>query len=124
MTGLGTLFTPQTSGKALVQLDGSIENLAGTAATTGIIFGMYYGPTGGAVPAAMAALTGSALGATMRAEGGGTLTATEYWAPFHMTRFAVLTVGKQYWFDLANVGVANTGKCAFVNPQWVIVELP
>ena len=108
----------------MVQIDGSIENLAGTVAATGIIFGIYFGPTGGAIPAPMAALTGAALGATMRAEGGATLTATDWWVPFHMTRLTNLTIGQMYWFDLANADVTNTGKCTFFNPTWVIVELP
>ena len=124
MTGLGVLFTPKTTGKTLVELDGSIENLAGTVATVGVQYGMQYGPTGGTPPAAMAALTGSALGATMRSEAGATITATDWWENFHMTRFVVLAPNTQYWFDLANLATANSGKCTFFNPQWVIVELP
>jgi len=126
MTGLGITFKPQTTGKTLVILDGTIENLAGTVATTGQIYGMYYGPTGAPfpIPAANAALTGIALGATMRAEAGATITATDWWETFCLNRFVNLTVGTVYWFDLANLAVANTGKCTFFNPTWVVVELP
>ena len=124
MSGLGTLFKPTTTGKTLIVVDGSIENLAGTVATSGIILGMYYGPTGGSTPAAMAALTGIALGSTLRSEAGATITATDWWKAFSLTRFAQLSPGTQYWFDLANVATVNSAKCAIVNPEWTIVELP
>jgi hypothetical protein len=124
MTGLGVLFTPTTTGKTLVTVQGSIENLAGTVATTGVIFNMQYGPTGGAVPVAMAALTGSVLGTTMRSEAGATITATDWWDIFHMTNLVFLKVGTQYWFDIANLATVASGKVTFVNPTWTIVELP
>ena len=124
MTGLGTLFTPRTTGKTLVTIEGSIENLAGTVATTGVIYGMQYGPTGGKPPSIMAALTGIALGTTMRSEGGATLTATDWWDSFMLMNFVQLVPNTQYWFDLSNLATVASGQCAFVNPQWVIVELP
>ena len=124
MTGLGILFTPRTTGKTLVELQGSIENLAGTLATTGVIYGMRYGPTGGSPPANMAALTGTALGATMRSEGGATITATDWWENFSISNLVWLTPGAQYWFDISNLATIASGKCAFVNPQWIIIELP
>ena len=126
MTGLGVLFTPQTTGKTIVVLDGSIENLAGTVATTGIMFGMSYGPTGGSPPAAMSALTGQALGATQQSEAGATITAADWWEGYSLTRFVQLVPGTQYWFDIFNLDTTASaaGKCAFVNPQWTIFELP
>ena len=124
MTGLGVFFTPQTTGKTLVIVDGSIENLAGTVATTGVIYGMWYGPTGGTPPAIMSALTGTALGATMRSEAGATITAADWWENFTINRFVVLPVGKQYWFDISNLATIGSGKVTFFNPTWTIVELP
>ena len=124
MTGLGILFTPTTTGKTLVELQGSIEILAGTVATTGVIYGMMYGPTGGTPPAAMAALTGIAVGTTFRSEAGATVTATDWWENFSISNLVFLTPGTKYWFDISNLATIASGKCAFVNPQWIIVELP
>jgi hypothetical protein len=124
MTGLGTLFTPKTTGKTIATVQGFVQNLAGTVAGIGIQFGMQYGPTGGTPPAVMAALTGIALGATMKAGAGGTVTANDVWLPFDMTQFVTLVVGTQYWFDLANLDPVATGKFSFENPQWVIFEIP
>lgn len=60
----------------------------------------------------------------MRSEGGATLTATDWWDSFMLMNFVQLVPNTQYWFDLSNLATDASGKCAFVNPQWVIVELP
>ena len=126
MAGLGITFTPQTTGKILVAIDGYVSDLAGTTVAGGLVVGMQYGPTGGAAPINQAALTGIALGATFKVETFAAIGAIgEIAFPFHMTRFvAGLIPGTVYWFDLTTLATLAADKFAIANPNSVIVELP
>ena len=125
MSGIGATFTPMTTGKITVSIDGTIVDLAGILGANNYIFGMYYGPTGGHAPANLASLTGIALGATQVAGVYAVPTAADVNIPFSLTRFvAGLSVGTVYWFDLATKTSAATDKFAIQNPQVVILEHP
>jgi collagen type VII alpha len=125
MTGLGATFTAKTTGKALVEMDGYLTVSAVTA-DSGLTIGMYYGPTGGVAPVNKAALTGSALGATMSSTVATTATAlADVDIPFAMARFVQgLTVNQVYWFDLATSSPINTDVTSINNPSVTIIELP
>ena len=125
MSGIGATFTPKTTGKITVAIDGTIVDLAGIVGANNYIFGMYYGPTGGAAPANQVALTGIALGATQVAGVYAVPTAANVNIPFSLTRFVQgLTIGTVYWFDLATKTSVATDKFAIQNPQVTIVEYP
>ena len=125
MLGLGTTFTPSNTGKILLEIEGSCYNEAGTVATSGLFLGVRYGPTGGAPPTNRSALTGLAVGPTLRIEAGATITVADWSVPFHMSRLiSGLTIGQNYWFDLTTLAIVNSAAIIVLNPNTVIVELP
>ena len=130
MAGLGATFTPKTSGKVDISIDGTISDTANAlAVNTGLIFGMYYGPTGGVAPINKAALTGIALGPTMQSALATAATAsTDVKVPFALRRYVQgLSIGVVYWFDLASastLAAAGGTGANFTNPNIVILERP
>jgi hypothetical protein len=128
MAGLGITFTPKTTGKVLVNIDGYVSDLGGTTAGGGLVIGLRYGPTGpGAVtPVNQASITGLAAGTTMAASTYATIGAIGQVAiPFGVTCLIPgLTVNQLYWFDLQLLALLAADKFAVANPNSVIVELP
>jgi hypothetical protein len=128
MAGLGITFTPKTTGKVLVNIDGYVSDLGGTTAAGGLVIGLRYGPTGpGAVtPVNQASITGLAAGTTMAASTYATIGAIGQVAiPFGVTCLIPgLTVNQLYWFDLQLLALLAADKFAVANPNSVIVELP
>ena len=126
MTGLGVTMTPKTTGKVLVNMQGTVTTTS-LVADAGLIMGLYYGPTGGAAPINKAALTGSALGPTMIASTPAVPAgAVDVHIPFFMQALvAGLTLNQVYWFDVASAGATGTTIVASItNPGSTIVELP
>lgn len=126
MTGLGVTMTPTTTGKILIDMEGTITS-ASVGVGEGLITGIYYGPTGGVAPINKASLTGIPLGSTMTNSAFASLAgATDFHTSFHMTRFVQgLTVNQVYWFDIASAGATGTvNVCSITNPQTTIIELP
>ena len=125
MMGYAVTITPTTTGKVLVCLEGSTQNVVGTVSAIGMVFSMMYGPTGGGPPLNGAALTGMTLGSPRYIEAGATVTTNELFIPFHMTGLVQgLTIGTKYWFDLAGLALSNTGRIDINSPNAGIVELP
>jgi len=126
MAGIGATFTPKTTGKVHITIDGFFTDLAGTITPGGLVYGMRYGPTGGVAPVNQAALTGSAAGTTGQVQVFGTVTAAGDVAfPFSMTRLLTgITLNQVYWFDMTTMAVGAADKFAIANPNVTIVELP
>jgi hypothetical protein len=125
MSGLGVTFTAKTTGKVLVQMQGTVVS-ANTLAGEGLILGIYYGPTGGVAPINKAGLTGSPLGPTMTASVPAVpIGSSDVHVPFHLTAFTQISTGQVYWFDVASAAATGTNNVnSIMNPGSTIVEIP
>lgn len=112
MAGLGVLYTPSLTGRVKVTVQATIAN---ATADDGGEIQISYGT--GTPPANAAALAGSQGGSIAQS------TSPTANAAYTVTAFAVmtsLTVGTQYWFDLAYASIA--GGAATISNITILIE--
>ncbi len=100
MMGLAGAITPATTGRVLFFISGDVQNT--NSATTSTIQ-LYYGT--GSAPANQAAITGSAIGAALKASEAGAAQVLPFMVQAIVTG---LTLGTAYWFDVSLAASANT----------------
>ena len=110
---IGTRLTPGSTGRILVIVTGDmVENATAQTATTQISYGT------GTAPANGDAVTGTQVGSELAwVSLTGQLTQT---FALH-TVITGLTVGTDYWFDLA--GKSSAGTVQYTNANFLIVEI-
>jgi hypothetical protein len=124
MAGLGALFTftPARSGRVMITVSGHANILVASPANAGILLQLYYGT--GAAPANGAAVTGTSLTASVRAQTGITLAAGG--ADFRpVTLIGVITglaVGTAYWVDVSQAQTLSGTPIAFANITFNFLE--
>ncbi len=121
LQGLAGSITPTVTGNVIVYFEGTIVNTAGTAATIGINYQLYYGT--GSAPGNAQAVTGScgttsctAVGQIYRQQPGGTTVAGDPHNPIYMTYILTgLSAGTTYWLDIAAESIGTASDVAFQN---------
>jgi len=130
--GLGTTssLAPTMTGTVLITISGTIYEPAGTAATIGIKYQIYYGT--GTAPANQTSVASNcsttsctAVGVIQTHENGATITAADLFVPFSITALVTgLTLGTGYWFDLAAESVGTASDQGFSTVGVSVLELP
>jgi hypothetical protein len=116
MAGLGVLFTPTATGNVAVTVNGTITGSTVTAGD-GVKYQLSYGT--GAAPANAAALTGTQVGPVQTYTSPSIVVAADINVPFSLGPVVItgLTVGTQYWLDLAaeSAGTVSSGNTSNVS---------
>lgn len=122
------LFTPNSSGRVFAQFSATVA-ASQTTAGNGLIIEMFYAPvqSGVALPSVNSALPSSAVVFTgiSKYGAGTTLTAnTDGFEPISIQGVAIgLTLGQQYYFDIAAEAFTNASDNTLVSGSFTIIEL-
>lgn len=100
-------ITPSATGKVLITITAFSYNNGDSVAADGINAQMYYGT--GTPPSNGAAVTGTAVGASMSASNPVSLTATYRSQLSSTVLLTGLTTSTAYWFDYGQEAVGHTG---------------
>jgi hypothetical protein len=128
MQGFGELFTPQASGRVLILFQ-AVVNASATTVGNGINVQLYYGPisSGTAAPANAAAIPTNAVavGPVVTWATGVTLTtAADSFIPLAAQGVVLgLTIGQQYWFDVAAESVTTVSDNQLIQVGWTLIEV-
>ena len=123
MMGLGLQVTPARSGNLLVQFSAYMTSTV-TTATVGVEWYLAYGTGSPPLPAVNA--VGTKIGSYVKYLPGTTLTAVADQAQPVANQALVtgLSVGTEYWFDVAALALTSTEDASFNYYALTVIELP
>lgn len=128
MQGFGAVITPVWSGRVFAILQATL-NAAAVTVGIGIALQGYYGPTvsGTALPANTGTIPANAIAfgpATKYATGVTLTTYTDSFENITVSGLVLgLTIGQQYWFDVAAESIVTASDCQLINAQFTLIEL-